>query len=95
MKFLVNPNKFNNIADILLKPLFIISIILLILGLVFSFYLSPDDYQQGSTVRIMYVHVPSAWLALLTYVIMTLYSIVGLAFKIPFGFMPEFISSTT
>ena len=87
MKFLVNPNKFNNIADILLKPLFIISIILLILGLVFSFYLSPDDYQQGSTVRIMYVHVPSAWLALLTYVIMTLYSIVGLAFKIPFGFI--------
>ena len=87
MKFLVNPNKFNNIADILLKPLFIISIILLILGLIFSFYLSPDDYQQGSTVRIMYVHVPSAWLALLTYVIMTLYSIVGLAFKIPFGFI--------
>ncbi len=87
MKFLVNPNKFNNIADILLKPLFIISIILLILGLLFSFYLSPDDYQQGSTVRIMYVHVPSAWLALLTYLIMTLYSIVGLAFKIPFGFI--------
>ena len=87
MKFLVNPNKFNNIADILLKPLFIISIILLILGLIFSYYLSPDDYQQGSTVRIMYVHVPSAWLALLTYVIMTLYSIVGLAFKIPFGFI--------
>ena len=87
MKFLVNPNKFNNIADILLKPLFIISIFLLILGLLFSFYLSPDDYQQRSTVRIMYVHVPSAWLALLTYVIMTLYSIVGLAFKIPFGFI--------
>ena len=87
MKFLINPNKFNKIADILLKPLFIISIFLLILGLLFSFYLSPDDYQQGSTVRIMYVHVPSAWLALLTYVIMTLYSIVGLAFKIPFGFI--------
>ena len=87
MKFLINPNKFNNIADILLKPFFIISIILLILGLVFAFYLSPDDYQQGSTVRIMYVHVPSAWLALLTYVIMTMYSIAALAFRIPFGFI--------
>ena len=87
MKFLINPNKFNNVADVLLKPFFIISIFLLILGLLFSFYLSPDDYQQGSTVRIMYVHVPSAWVALLTYVIMTLYSIVGLAFKIPFGFI--------
>ena len=35
----------------------------------------------------MYVHVPSAWLALLTYAIMTLYSILALAFRIPFGFI--------
>jgi heme exporter protein C len=35
----------------------------------------------------MYIHVPSAWLALLTFSIMTIYSIVGLAFKIPFGFI--------
>ena len=47
------------------------------------FYLSPDDYQQGSTVRIMYVHVPSAWLALLTYAIMTLYSILHLLLEYP------------
>ena len=50
-------------------------------------YKRQDDYQQGSTVRIMYVHVPSAWLALLTYAIMTLYSILALAFRIPFGFI--------
>jgi heme exporter protein C len=35
----------------------------------------------------MYIHVPSAWLALLTYAIMTIYSIIGLAFKIPFSFI--------
>ena len=87
MKFLVNPGKFNKIADYLFKPILITSIILFSLGLLFSFYLSPDDYQQGSTVRIMYVHVPSAWLALLTYTIMTLYSIAALAFRIPFGFI--------
>ena len=63
------------------------SIILFSLGLLFSLYLSPDDYQQGSTVRIMYVHVPSAWIALLTYAIMTIYSIAALAFRIPFGFI--------
>ena len=63
MKFLVNPSKFNEIADYIFKPILVLSIILLSLGLLFSFYLSPDDYQQGSTVRIMYVHVPSAWLA--------------------------------
>ena len=85
--FLVNPGKFNKVADYVFIPVLISSIILFSIGLIFAFYLSPDDYQQGSTVRIMYVHVPSAWLALLTYVIMTLYSIVGLAFKIPFGFI--------
>ncbi len=87
MKFLVNPSKFNELADYIFKPILILSILLFTLGLLFSFYLSPNDYQQGSTVRIMYVHVPSAWLALLTYAIMTLYSIVALAFRIPFGFI--------
>ncbi len=87
MKFLVNPSKFNEMSDYLFRPILILSIILFAIGLLFSFYLSPDDYQQGSTVRIMYVHVPSAWLALLTYAIMTLYSILALAFRIPFGFI--------
>ena len=81
MKFLFNPSKFNEKADYLFRPLLILSIMLFAIGLLFSFYLSPDDYQQGSTVRIMYVHVPSAWLALLTYAIMTFYSIVALAFS--------------
>ena len=87
MKFLINPNRFNQTADFLLKPFFVISLLLLVIGLLFVFYLSPNDYQQGSTVRIMYIHVPSAWLALMTYVIMTIYSIVALAFKTPFGFI--------
>ena len=87
MKFIVNPSKFNKLADYLFKPIFISSLLLFSLGLLFSFYLSPDDYQQGSTVRIMYIHVPSAWLALLTYAVMTLYSVAALAFRIPFGFI--------
>ncbi len=87
MKFLFNPSKFNEIADYIFKPILILSIVLFALGLLFALYLSPDDYQQGSTVRIMYVHVPSAWLSLLTYAIMTLYSIAALAFRMPFGFI--------
>ena len=87
MKFLVNPNKFNEIADYIFKPILILSIVLFALGLLFALYLSPNDYQQGSTVRIMYVHVPSAWLSLLTYAIMSLYSIAALAFRIPFGYI--------
>ena len=87
MRFLINAKKFNTVADILIMPFLIISLILIILGLIFSFILSPDDYQQGSTVRIMYVHVPSAWLALMTYLIMAIYSIIALAFRMPFGFI--------
>ena len=84
--FLINPNKFNKFSDIIFKPLAIISSLTLIFGLILV-YLSPLDYQQGITVKIMYIHVPAAWLALLTYAIMTLYSIIGLAFKIPFSFI--------
>lgn len=87
MNFLINPNRFNKFSDKILKPLIIISVISLIVGMVFSFFLSPNDYQQGASVRIMYIHVPSAWLALLTFLIMTIYSIIGLSFKMPFGFI--------
>ena len=87
IKIFINPDSFNKFSNILIKPLLIISVISLIIGLIFSFYLSPEDYQQGSTVRIMYIHVPSAWLAMLTLLVMTIYSIIALAFKIPFGFI--------
>ena len=87
MKFFLNPSRFNKLTDLILIPLIYLSIITLVTGLVFVFYLSPDDYLQGSTVRIMYIHVPSAWLAILTFFTMTIYSIIGLAFKIPFGFI--------
>ena len=83
---LINPSKFSKFADIIFKPLMLISLIVVIVGLILV-YLSPLDYQQGLTVKIMYIHVPSAWLALLTYTIMTIYSIIGIAFKMPFSFI--------
>ena len=84
--FLINPSKFNKFSDVIFKPLMLLSSVILITGLILV-YLSPLDYQQGLTVKIMYIHVPSAWLALLTYFIMTIYSIIGIAFKIPFSFI--------
>ncbi len=86
LKFLINPSKFNNFVDTIFNPLVIIASLLLGVGLILV-YVSPLDYQQGLTVKIMYIHVPSAWLALMTYALMTIYSIVGLAFKIPFSFI--------
>ena len=87
MRFLINSKEFNSISDILIKPFIFLSLVLLTIGLVFAFYLSPEDYQQGSTVRIIYIHVPSAWLALMTYLIMTIYSLIALAFRMPFGYI--------
>ena len=87
MKFLINPNQFNKFTDIIFKPLLLLSIFTLLIGLLFALILSPNDYQQSSAVRIMYIHVPSAWLALLTFFIMTIYSILGLAFKMSFSFI--------
>ena len=66
-----------------LKFLSITTIILFIIGLYWSLVIAPEDYQQGSTVRIMYVHVPAAWISLMTFFIMTVYSIVAIVFKIP------------
>ena len=83
----INPIKFNNFADILFRPLVLATIFFLIIGLVLVFFVSPNDYQQGSTIKIMYIHLPSAWLSMMTFFIMTIYSIVALAFKIPFGFI--------
>jgi len=85
-KFLINPSRFIKLADIIFKPLIVVTLLFFIFGL-FLVYYSPLDYQQGLTVKIMYIHVPSAWLAILTYTIMTFYSIAGLTFKIPFCFI--------
>ena len=49
-------------------PVCIITVICLAYGLYLGLFSSPADYQQGETVRIIYIHVPAAWLALFGYV---------------------------
>ena len=67
--YFANPTRFVRIADALLRPLIIAASGLLMAGLYYGLIASPADYQQGETVRIMYVHVPAAWLATLGYVL--------------------------
>ena len=55
----------------------------ILLALYFGIFDSPADYQQGDTVRIMYVHVPAAWMALFTYTVMALASGSFLIWKHP------------
>ena len=56
-------------------------------GLYLGLIASPPDYQQGETVRIMYIHVPAAWMALFCYSLMAAASGAGLVWKFPLAFM--------
>ena len=56
--------------------------LILVIGLTFALVLSPPDYLQGESVRIMYVHVPSAWLGVGCFSFITLLSILNFIFKI-------------
>ena len=83
MQYLITLSGFNKFSDKALKPLAFLSAIFLLIGLYYSLILSPPDYQQGEAVRIMYIHVPSAWLSLGTYFGLTLSSISFLIWRNP------------
>ena len=57
-----NPARFLRIARVLTLPLALLGVMLTVAGLWIGLFASPPDYQQGESVRIMYVHVPAAWL---------------------------------
>ena len=78
-----NPTRFLKLANAILPWVTGLTIILIATGLYFAFAASPPDYQQGQTVRIMYVHVPSAWMAMFAYAFIVLASAVGLIWKHP------------
>jgi len=81
--FLANPVRFNRVADRIMPWAAGLTAICLGLGLWYALFASPPDYQQGETVRIMYVHVPSAWMALFVYSFMAIASAVGLIWRHP------------
>lgn len=64
---LANPARFARFSGVASPVLGVIAFLCLNFGLVDALLLSPPDYQQGDSVRIMYVHVPSAWVALALY----------------------------
>ena len=76
-----NPNKAFFLTTKILKTLFFIFIIILIIGLTESLWISPEDYKQSHTVRIMYVHVPSAWISLGIFGFIGILSLFNFIFK--------------
>ena len=78
-----NPARFMRIAEPILPWTSVGALAAILLALYFGIFDSPADYQQGETVRIMYVHVPAAWMALFTYTVMALASGSFLIWKHP------------
>ncbi len=78
-----NPTKFMRWSGALLPFLAAVTVTLLAVGLYLALIGSPADYQQGEAVRMMYVHVPAAWMASFVYVVLAVASAVALIWRDP------------
>ena len=76
------PNKTFIITSKITRYVMILFVVVLSVGLTEALVLSPEDYKQSDTVRIMYVHVPAAWISLGIFSAITFLSVVGYIFKI-------------
>ena len=79
---LANPTRFMGIADRVIPWLAALSVALLVAGLYMCFT-APEDYQQGATVLIMFIHVPAAWLAMMCYSVMSISALGTLVWRHP------------
>jgi heme exporter protein C len=77
----LEPNKIFAITSKAPKYVFFLFVIVLSIGLTEALFLSPEDYKQSHSVRIMYVHVPSAWISLGIFSIIAFLSIISFIFK--------------
>ncbi|NRB10343.1 MAG: heme ABC transporter permease [Rickettsiaceae bacterium] len=84
---ILNPNYFNKASKLLLQILTIIFPCNLIIGLYYALLASPPDYQQGEMVRIMYIHVPAAWMSLAVYSFIAVCSLLSLVWRIRMAYL--------
>ncbi|HSD92807.1 MAG TPA: heme ABC transporter permease [Methyloceanibacter sp.] len=80
---LANPTRFLELAARAIPWLAVAALLLIGIGLYLAFFVAPPDYQQGETVRIMFVHVPSAWLAMFGYVLIAIAALGTLIWRHP------------
>jgi heme exporter protein C len=80
---LANPTRFMELSGKLLPWLIGAAAATIAYGLYLAFFVAPADYQQGQTVKIMYIHVPSAWLAMAGYAMIAISSFGLLVFRHP------------
>lgn len=79
---LASPKHFYRISGLLIPWLAAITAILLVLGLYLGLFVAPPDYQQGESYRIIFIHVPSAWMSMFIYTFMAVLSAIYLIWNI-------------
>ena len=106
MFYFLNPGNLFVLLNKASKSIKTIIVPLIVISLIFSLFISPKDYIQGDSVRIMYVHVPSSWIALICFSLISFLTILNFLFKFknafiiykslaPIGFVFCFISIVT
>ena len=75
------PNVFYPLAGRLVPLFAMLAGVLAVVGLYIGFFLAPTDAQQGDSYRIIFIHVPAAWMAMFLYVVMAFWASIGLAFN--------------
>jgi heme exporter protein C len=80
---LANPARFMRLSGVVLPAVAVVTTLTLALGLYLALFVAPPDYQQGESARIMFVHVPAAWLALFAYLVVAVASAVALVWRHP------------
>ena len=73
-----SPASFYPLAGSIARWSTIITVVLLVVGLYMSFFVAPTDYKQGEGYRIIFVHVPAAWMSMFIYLVMAFWSAIGL-----------------
>ena len=80
---LANPKRFLDLSRVVSPWTCAFAVMLLGAGFYWSLFATPPDYQQGQSVKIMFVHVPAAWMGIFVYSVMAGASLVGLVFRHP------------
>ena len=89
------PANFYPIAGKMIPWFAILTALLFIVGLYVGFFVAPTDFQQGEAYRIIFIHVPAAWMGMFLYVMMAIYAGVGWAFNARLASMMATAISTT
>lgn len=76
-----SPATFYPLAGKIANVSAVIAVLLLVVGLYMSFFVAPTDYKQGEGYRIIFVHVPAAWMSMFIYLVMAFWSVLGLIYN--------------